>query len=186
MILQISFVGFYLGLFKRVTYVDVPAKWSFISLLIAIIPGFFVAAYAACWITGISPDADFVNDLTPEQWSGFIVKFLILYFIVFAIAPVIICCVRTRTLYGIALGLFFVIYGLATVVALILLILALLQLLWAIVIELLGGLIVLGVILFAGSHGSDGSGGGTNQTYFVDEGGNHYVSGGKGRRMVSK
>lgn len=187
MIFQISFIGFYLKLFKRVAYVDVPAKWSFISLLIAVIPGFFVAAYAACWITGISPDADFINDLTPEQWNGFIVTFLIMYFIVLAIAPVIICCVRTRTLYGVVLGLFFVVYGLATVTALVLLILALLQLLWAIVIEIFSGLIVLGAILLGGSQGGgDSGGGGTKQTYFVGEGGVHYAAGGKGRRMVSK
>lgn len=184
MILQLGFVGIYLKLFRRVTYVNVPAKWSFISMLIAIIPGFFVAAYAACWITGISPDADFINDLTPEQWSDFILKFSMLYFVVLALAPVIICCVKTRSLSGIILGLFFVIYGFATVAALILLILALSQLLWAIVIEIFGGLIVLAVILFAGSQGSSGSG--ASQSYFVDEKGNRHVSGGKGRRIISK
>lgn len=188
MVLQIGFIGVYLKLFKRVAYVDVPAKWSFISILIAIIPGFFVAAYTACWITGISPDADFINDLTPEQWNDFIVKFLMLYFVVLALVPIIVCCVKTQSLYGIILGLFFVIYGLATVAALILLILALIQLLWAIVIEIFGGLIVLGVILFGGSQGGSGGTGsdGVGQTCYVDDRGNRYTSGGSGRRLVSK
>lgn len=187
MLIQIGFIGLYLSLFNRLSNTEIKAKVPIIGMLIMLIPGFFIAAYSTCGITGISPDADFVNDLTPDMWVGFIIKFLVLYLVTLMIIPVTYCCVKSRSVKGVLLGIFIGIYGLATVVAVIFLILAMMELVWAVIVELLGGLIVLGVILFAGSSAGLGKGGDTaGQTYWVDGNGRRCPSGGSGRRMVTR
>lgn len=185
MAMQIAFVFVYVKLFNRIAVLDIPVKWSFISIFIAIIPGFFLAAYMACWISGISPNANFVNDLTPEQWSGFIWKFAVLFAVILALPPMAISGIGSASIKGAGVGLFFAIYFFATIAAVILLIIAVTQLIWAVVIELLAGVIVIGAILLGGAA-TGGHPGQSGNGYWIDDNGRRHTSGGSGRRLVQK
>lgn len=155
--MQIGFIGFYLKLFRHRTSCEVPVKWPIWSLFIMLVPGFFIAAYAACGITGISPSADFVNDLTPAQWTDFISKFLILFLCLECVIPILCGCVRLHSSLGVLYGIFITAYAFSTIAACTLLVFALAELLWAVLIEIFGGLIVLLVILVGGKTGGNRS-----------------------------